>query len=99
MERLTPKQKRDQRKRLRASKQAMSKVLLSERLVRISPDRGYGNGLWEIVALFGKVDGIAPSEVLLKPYEREGETVQIYRAHTQRARVPEILTYVRAHRA
>lgn len=61
----------------------------SGNLVRIDPSRGYGNGLYEIVKDVGRV------EVLLRPYGRKGEDVRIYRAHTIRPDVSEVLNYVR----
>jgi hypothetical protein len=62
-------------------------------LVRIASSRGYGGGLYEIVKDF------APQgEVLLRPYGWKGEEVRIYRAHTIRPSVEEVLHYVRGGR-
>lgn len=62
-------------------------------LVRIASSRGYGAGLYEIVKDFP-----LRGEVLLRPYGWKGEEVRIYRAHTIRPSVEEVLHYVRGGR-
>jgi hypothetical protein len=60
------------------------------RIVRIKPSRGYGDGLFEVLSQTSN------GEVLLKPYKRAGSQVLIFRAHTVPAQVKERMAYLRS---
>ena len=89
----TPKEKRALRKIENSALSAAKQIPRSLRIVRISPDRGYGAGLYEIVGLYER--GIKEmNEVRLKPWGWAGEDVTIYRFHTKSPSPSEILQYV-----
>ena len=67
-------------------KNALVDVPRNERLVRIVAGRG-AQGLYEVIAA-------SPAEYTLRPYGWSGDTVQIYRTLTVRARSEEIQDYL-----
>jgi hypothetical protein len=68
-------------------KNALANVSLWARLVRVNPDRGYGDGLFEVMAATDR-------EYTLRPYKRPGPDIQIFKAHTTRAPIEETRAYL-----